>query len=69
MPAGRVVARRSVRRRRSQRSLSGLGAASTARGGEAAAWGGERDSRKERSRKLERDTIPADPGSGAESPV
>ena len=43
MPAGRVVARRSVRRRRSQRSLSGLGAASTARGGEGAAEAAEGD--------------------------
>ena len=60
MPAGRFIACRSVRRRRSQRSQRRVDRArgiSRGRG------------RGARSRKLQQDTIPADPGQGAQTSV
>ena len=48
-------------------ALSGLGAASTACGGEGAVEAGERDPRTKRARKGGRDTSPTDPGPGAQN--
>ena len=58
-----------TRRRPSLSSAPQFSAVSTPRRPRAAAEVVERDPRKEPLRKLKRDTIPADPGPGAQSPV